>query len=441
MMMVFLGFARLINDLGFGASLVQAKEINASHFSSIFFVNISIGLFLTCIVWFSAPGLAWFFEEPRLTSLAKWMSASFFIGSLGIVQRAKLMRNMQFDLLSVVELSSIFLGGIAAISFAHFGWSAHSIVIQYLVVAIVANGALWMLSSWRPHMNEFSWTSVKELFGFSSGLFGANTFSYLIRNSDNLIVGKFAGTGALGIYTRAYSTMLLPVHQIGRVMTRVMFPAFSKIQDNRQKIKSVYLRIVGTISMFMFPAMLGLCAVAPEFVRSIYGEKWIEVVPILRVLCLVGMVQSINTTVSWIYTSQGRTDLQFYWTLANGIVMIPMFLIGIQWGVMGVAIAYAIRVYTALYWNFSIPGKLIDLRASEVFSAITPQLLISVAMASIVWLVSNAIPDAWPPFAKLGLLVFTGVVLYGSLTFALKTRSFQDLFSLSADFLKNRVAS
>jgi PST family polysaccharide transporter len=412
MMMVFLGFARLINEFGFGSSLVQAKEINDSHLSSTFFLNLAIGVGTTVLVWFSAPLIAEFYKEPKLVDLTRWMSFSFVIGSFAIVQRASLLRNMEYDKLAIVELSSVFVAGAVAICLALFGWGPHALVVQFLVSSLIVNCVLWTMSSWRPSTRHFSIASVSELFGFSAGLFGANTFNFLVRNSDNLLIGKFLGTNALGVYSRAYSTMLLPVRQIGAVLTRVMFPAFSRIQDDQTKIKRVYLKILSSISMFTFPAMLGLCVVAPEFVIAFYGEKWMPVIPVLRVLCLVGMVQSINTTVGWIYASQGRTDLQFYWTLLCGALTVPLFVVGLRWGILGVAIAYAIRVYGTLYFNFSIPGKLIDLHAYEVFQAIAPQFVCATTMAILVFLFSWALPSYLHPFFRFAMLVVAGVTIY-----------------------------
>ncbi len=342
---------------------------------------------------------------------------------------------MNFRKLAITEVSSLAIGGVVAVVMAlqHFG--VYSLVALQLVKTAAFTVLLWVFSAWRPH-RLWDWSAVRELLRFSGSLLGTNILQYWVRSADNLLVGKVAGSDALGLYTRAYSTMLLPVRQIGNVLTRVMFPALARIQDDPARVKRVYLKMVQTIALFTFPAMLGLLAVAPDFVVGVYGQKWRGAIPLLQVLCVVGMLQSVGTTVGWIYTSQGRTDVQLAWSIGASLLTFLAFGIGIFWGAMGVAVAYAVRVASTLYWNFSIPGRLIGLRFSEVLVHVLPQLIMAVGMGLLVFGLSSSLPVGWHSLVRLAVLVPSGAAVYSALLFGFRPRAYRDFVQLLGEQLK-----
>lgn len=411
MIIVFTGFANMFSDLGLGSALVQRQELEERHYTSIFWLNVVAGFLTMCVVILVSPWIANFFDEPRLQPLTMFVSLNFLLGSLNIVQKAKLLRALNFKALALIQNVVTLAAGLAAIAMAFAGYGPFALVCQTLMATAMTVTIMWYMSSWRPQF-RFDRAAVKELWGYSSNLLGANILNYWIRNADNLLIGRYSGSADLGIYTRAYSTMLLPVNQISGVLGRVMFPALSVIQDNKAKVKAIYLRSISYIALVTFPMMLGLFVVAEPFVLALFGPKWEAVIPVLQVLSLVGLIQSINSTVGWIFTSQGRTDWQFWWVLAGGILTFIAFGIGIRWGVMGVSIAYAIRVYGTTYLNYMIPGKLIDMRVWEVFKAIAGATFCSLIMAIAVWLLGGVLPPTWSQFLQLAVLVSFGGIVY-----------------------------
>lgn len=431
MMLVFTGFAQLFNEMGLGAAIVQAKSIEERHLSSAFYVNVLFGLLMALVLFLSAPLVASFFNEPQLVSLTRWMSLNFLIGPLVIVQRSCIMREMNFRKLAITEMISLLVAGIVSILFAVAGFGVYSLVAMLLVKTFIFTLLLWVTSQWTPRW-MFSWSSVRELLGFSGNLLGAQVLNYWVRNADNLLIGKFAGKDALGLYSRAYTTMLLPTRQIQQVLTRVMFPALARIQDDRKRVKAVYLKMIQTISLFSFPAMTGLLTVAPDFVVGVYGPGWSDVTPLLQILCFVGLFQSVSTTSGWIFTSQGRTDVQLKWVIVGGILTFIAFGIGIQWGAKGVAIAYAIRVMATSYWAFSIPGSLIGLKVPEVVSHLFPQLLMALVMGFVVFGFSLLLPQ-WHSLIRLAVLSMAGIIIYASFVVFFKPRAWHDLSELATE--------
>ena len=440
MITVFTGFAAVLVDFGLAAALVQRPTLEERHRSAAFWMNLVAGLLLAGVLSALAPWLAVLYDEPRLRELAPVLSLNFVFSSTGLVQAALLQRAMNFRRLAGIQVVSTIVAGAVAVGAAVAGAGVWSLIVFTLASSLFASSALWLLSDWRPRLTAPG-QAVRELWGFSGNLLGFSVINYWSRNADNLIVGKFAGPAALGIYSRAYYLMLMPLDQISQVVARVMFPALSRIQDDRPRVKRAYLRAVGIIGLLSFPLMAGLFAVAEPFVLTFYGGKWESVVPVLQILCVAGFLQPLGTTVGWIYLSQGRTDLQFRVGLFTNTLTVVSFAIGIHWGVHGVATAYAIRSYALMYVSFAIPGRLIDMRVSEVFRAARGALLAALVMAAVVWGVGAVLPSDWPAPVALVAQTALGFAVYGGLVRAFRLESYRELKAIFRERARREPAA
>ena len=438
MILVVTGFADLFSELGFEAALIQRKSIEERHLSTIFWVNIATGLFLSCTIAIIAPHIAAFYNEPRLEILTILLSANFFIGSLRMVHNAILKRSMNFRKLALIEIATSAIAGGIAIILAFMGYGVWSLVWQVLISTSASVILVWIVSDWRPHF-DFNFSALKELIGFSSNLFGFNIFNYWVRNCDDLLIGKFIGTASLGIYSRAYSLLLMPLSQISATVGRVMFPALSRIQEDKKRVKKIYLKTIGMIALITFPMMLGLLVSAESFVLALFGPKWVEVIPILKIFCLLGLVESIVTTLGWIYTSQGRTDLFLRWSILSGALIIPSILIGIWIGtIMAVTVCYAVTsCVLLLYPAFAIPGRLINMKFSEVFNSVSGILWCSLLMSISVWSLGMILPLEWSHGFKLVTKIMAGIICYLFLIHAFKIKSCVEIKELLREQVRN----
>lgn len=430
MIMVFTGFAGLFSELGLGAALIQKKEIEEHHLSSIFWLNIATGIILTAVVGVIAPVIATFYNEPQLTMLTLVLSATFFIGSFDIVQKAILIRSMNFRILAIVETSAMLIAGICAILLAYLGFGVWSLVWQAIISTTAGVIILWSLSDWKPSL-KFNKDAAKELVGFSGNLLGFNIFGYWARNIDDLLVGKVIGSIGLGIYNRAYHLMLIPLSLISSTLGQVMFPSLSLIQDDKVRVKHIYLRTIAVIAMISFPLMMGLMVVADSFVLVLFGLKWVDVIPILRIFCLIGMIQSIVTTTGWIYNSQGRTDWMFRWGMFTGTAGIVSFIIGVWLGTLkALAYCYAIANILLIYHNFSIPGKLINMTFFDVLQRVAGIFGCAVLMTGGVYLLGLILPPEWPHWQYLIIQVPFGIFLYSMLIHIFKLKAYVEVKEL-----------
>jgi PST family polysaccharide transporter len=313
------------------------------------------------------------------------------------------------------------------------GFGVWSLAVQSLLNRVLRVVLAFSFSRWTPRFH-YSRASIADLFGFSANLFGFNFINYWARNSDNLLVGKFIGSVGLGIYTRAYSLMLLPISQVISVINGVMFPTLASIQDDKPRVKRIYLRAMRMITLVTFPMMAGLFVVAQPFVLTLLGPRWAEDIPILQILCVVGLSQALCNPTGWIYQSQGRTDWMFRWGLAGSGTLVVSIVVGTMLGsVRSVAWAYMIGNLLIFYPCIMIPGKLIDMKVSDVLREVGGAFVCSVIMAALVWAFGRALPAGWPQGAYLAAEVALGGAFYLGLMALISPRILSEIRGLVAE--------
>jgi O-antigen/teichoic acid export membrane protein len=416
---VFSGFALLFGDLGLGAAIVQRRNLEERHLNSAFWINMLAGVVMTALMTGLAPLIASFYNEPRLTWICRAISLQFLLGASTVVQHSLLRREMRFRTLAGVQITSTAVAGVTGLAMAFAGMGVWSLVAQPLCSSLVRVLLFWQVAHWCPSWS-FEFKAGKDLFSFSTYVLGFNIVNYWGRNADNLLVGRFIGAHALGIYSRAYNLMLLPLTHITYVVASVMIPALSTIQADKARVKRSYLKAISVVGLVTFPMMVGFFVTADHLVLALLGQRWAEVLPIFKILCGVGLVQSITATVGWIYQSQGRTDLQFKMGLLGSSGCVVAFLIGIHWGVIGVTWAYCVFSLVAWYPIWAVGGSIVGLSFSEMVKALLPAFVCAIVMGIIVWATEYVLPSWMSHWVSLLLLVPFGVLIYVALVAGFK---------------------
>jgi O-antigen/teichoic acid export membrane protein len=427
MVLVFIGFGTLLADLGLGAALIQRQNVENRHLSSVFWLHAAVGGLLTFVLLAASTLIANFYGKPVLKLMTVLLSFTLFFNSLSTVPRSILMRAMDFRRIFLADTTALFISGLTAVIMAAWGLGILSLVIQSLMLTILSTAIVWKLSDWRP-MFIFDMGALRELSHFSFNLLGFTTLDYFISNADKVLIGRFVGASPLGIYNRAYQLMLLPVTQVSSVVTRVMFPALSVIQDDKAKVRYLYLQATRMIALVAFPVMIGLLVVARPFILSIFGEKWQGVVLILQIFCIAGLEQSIGTTLGWIYTSQGRTDTLFKWAMFAGAVRISSMILGLHWGIVGVAIGYVASGCLFLtYPGWRIAGNLINIRFNDMMRNLAQPFFCAAAMGILVLVEGLMLPPLWPQWLRLAAQTSFGLVVYTALVHLLRITAYKEL--------------
>jgi PST family polysaccharide transporter len=440
MITVLTNFVGVFSEFGLAAALIQRSDLREGHRSSTFWLTLAVGVLLGAGVYAAAPWISAFYDEDRLVPLTHFIAVSFLVASLRVVQAALLNREMRFRAIGSIEIAATLVGGGVGIAMALAGYGVWSLVAQLLAIGVAEAVGFWVASGWRPRL-QFDTAAVRELMPYSLNFMGFSVVNYWVRNADNLLIGRFVGSVGLGIYDRAYRTMLLPLTHGSGLMSRVMFPALSRIQTDRGAVKRLYVRAIRSISLVTFPLMIGLLVAADVFVATLFGPKWAEVVPVLRVLCLVGLLQSVSSTTGWLYQSQGKTDVLLRWGLFSGAVTVVAFGIGVHWGFMGVAVAYVIRTVLLTPLSFAIPGRFVGLRLGEVTSALAGTLACASAMGAAIALARTALPTGFPVQASLALQIVGGIACYAAIVIAVRLEAYRDTLRAVQNYWSSRSSA
>ncbi|MDI7258438.1 MAG: MOP flippase family protein [Thermodesulfobacteriota bacterium] len=384
--LMFITLASILNDMGLSAAIIQRQNITEEHLSTMFYVNIATGFFLTITMIVAASLVANFFQKEILRPILTVLSVNFIINSLGMIQRSLLEKQLEFFKIAVVDTISLFLSAVIGIGLAVIGQGVWSLVWQFLSYIVGSTVLLWTLGVWRPQL-IFKIEKLKELFGFGLNLVGSNLVSYG-RSLDTFLIGKFLGPAQLGYYSMAQRMVNFPLENVSSVVTRVLFPAFSKIQGDKELSRASYLKTVEYISFFTFPMMAGLFVIAPEMVRVVFGMKWESIIILIQIICFTGL-KSIGTTTGIIYLGNGRADIAFRLEMIYTSLLCIAIGIGLMWGAVGVAAGYT--AVTIIFWPIShyFANRIIGLSMRQFFSTFGPVSFASVLMLIILILLKT----------------------------------------------------
>jgi PST family polysaccharide transporter len=272
--LVVVGISLIFSQLGVGPAIVQRQELEARHEDAAFWVSLAFGVICAGLLWGLSPTIAALMKMPSLAGVLAVLSIVFPIAAMAVVPESLLQRNLRFDVLARAELISFVAGsGVVSISCAAAGQGVWSIVLGYLVQSILRSLLVIGFYGWRTP-GRFCANAFKDLLAFSGGVTFARVANYLATNGDKLVVGRVLGESALGFYGRAYQIMVAPANLIGQVIEKVLFPALSKAQDDRQKLGRAYCQGMRFLGLVMIPMGIAISVVAHELIVVILGAKW-----------------------------------------------------------------------------------------------------------------------------------------------------------------------
>lgn len=415
MVLVFTAFANNIADMGLGASIIQRSTLSDRHLNSVFWLNVVTGMALTALFALAAPLIARFYDEPQLRLLSAVIGLNFFLGSLNVVQVSLLDRALNFRAKFWIEIVSSLVSGIVALTLAFSGAGVWSLVGQTLTQTAVRVVMMWGQSSWRPALS-FDVSAIRELMRFGGHLMGFGALMYWAMNVNKLVIGRWMGSAALGIYSLADKLMRLPFFNISDVTTTVMFPALSSIQHEPDAVRRAYLRGSRMIALLTFPMMIALGVLAEPAVLVVYGSKWRESIVVLQLLCCAGIVLATYNTSGWLFLSQGRTDILFRLGIYSTVVRALGVLIGARWGLIGVASAYVVGSYVFIWYpTWSRAGRLVSLGFGTLLRNLAGPFACAASMGVLLWCSDRWVFGGWIIGMRLAIQMALGALVYAGL--------------------------
>jgi PST family polysaccharide transporter len=427
MIAVVTGFAAATTDLGFGAAIIQRKELDSEQVNSAFWVSLALGCVIAILAAMTAEPVAAFFGNSKLVGLMRLASIDFIFSSIIVVPRAILLRNLEVRSTVLVDSLGVTIGiGISLVAalFIRGAWP----LVMGPIAGHAATAAMYLfVGQWRPRL-DLDIRSLRSLAHVGLYLTGFTIVNYWARNFDNLIVGKWLGAEQLAFYARAYSLMLLPISFVAGSLGDTIISALSQLQDDRQRCRSLYLRAQRGSTFIVFPAMLGLSILAEPFVETIFGAQWLPMTPTLRILALVSLLQIVSHPTGWIYISQGQTRLMFRWVLIASTVLLPGIYAGALSGsAASVAAGYGLASCIVMYPCLWIAGRLIELSVEVIVFNVMPSVVCAVAMAIPVWSMLQLLRPSVPAPVVLIACTVLGVIVYLGIAMVAKIRALDDI--------------
>lgn len=419
MIMVVIGFAQLFADMGISNAIIYRQDATREELSSLYWLNILAGVVVFFVVCGGCPLITAFYHEPRLSNLIYLSSLIFLITPFGQQFQILLQKELRFNQLAKIEIISSFVNSSTAITLAIGGMGVFSLIWGQLAGTSfrVLLLSWWGWGNWRPRLH-FATQNLKGYISFGLYQMGEKTVNYFNSNLDYLLIGFLLGAKALGYYTLAYNLVLRPLQMINPVITRVAFPVFSKMQNETDRLKRGYLKVLQLLSTVNFPMMAGLAVVAPIAVPVIFGEQWVPSIILIQILTIVGLLRSTGNPVGSLLLSKGRADLGFKWNLALMITQIPGLYIGAKFGgTIGVAIAFAILMCVYSVFNYFILIRtLLGPCLHEYIASMWPSFWMS-GMMAIAVLFPGIFLQNMPELLILIMQVLCGTAVYLGLMF------------------------
>lgn len=408
--LIAIQYLDVMNGFGVESAVIARRDKVEQAANAAFLVSMGSSAVLYCLAWFSAPAIAAFFDAEEVTTLFRVLALGLFLNAAGSVPSAMIQREMRFKTKLVPDITSSVMKGAASIGFAGFGYGAWSLIWGQIAGGIVASILFWILAGWRPTL-LFDREVTREVMGYGSHMIAVGVFGALVGNVDYLIVGRVLGAAALGYYTLAYRVPDLIVRSTVLVIARVGFPFLSRLQSDRKELRSVYFSLLRYVSLFTFPAGVGLALIAPLFIRTFYTERWEPSIVVMQFIAIAVAISSIGYLPGIIYKSINRPDILTKIAPVRAVLVIAVLAIAVGWDIAGVAIGTVVVELITVALNTAIISRILHFRAWEMLRAITPALAASSVMA----LVFVSVLLALEPEGFVGMVM---LILVGGMSYA-----------------------
>lgn len=417
---IFLAFMQIFLQQGFAQSLIQRQDLEPDHIDTAFWTNLAIGACLTGFGLIAAGWVAAQFQQPQLVPILQVLSLLFLITACGNVQQALLERAFNFRATATRALAATLVGGVAGIGLALTGFGVWSLVGQQVIQELIGTLVLWQASDWRPRF-KVSLPHFWQLFHFGMPILGFNFLNFLNSRADDLLIGYFLGAAPLGYYSIAYRILGVMQQLLVQTSQQIALPTFSRLQSDLEQFRQAFYTATQLTSLIAFPAFLGVLALAPELVVMLFGEQWIPSIPVLQVLSLAGIFQSISFFKSSVFMAMGKPSWSLWLSLLTVVLNLIGFSIAVRWGIVAVAAAFVIRGYLVFPIGQWAVSRLIHVPVLTYIKQFTAPLVSAIMMTGFVVFIKNWLLGITSAYilvvsisALLGALLYIGLIRFSS---------------------------
>lgn len=343
------GLGQAFADLGLSEATIQRQDITHEQVTALFWINVAIGLGLMLLTIGLAPVLVWFYREPRLKTLTLVLSLTFLIGGLRVQHNALLQRQMRFGEIATRDVVGVAIAVITSIALAWRGAGYWAIVAYPLTFNFIQVMLTWIMVRWLPGPPRRS-AQVRSLVAFGGNVAGSYVVNYLNRSADNVLVGWYWGASPLGLYSRAYNLLLMPVRQLNAPLSTIMVPTFSRLQNDPERFARYYLRTVNLITWITTPLFSFLIVASEPVIRLVLGKKWLAAAPVFEILAIAALAQMLFNPTIWLFVSRGQSRRMLKLSLVLTPIFIASYILGLPFGIKGVALSSSLVFVGIFPW-------------------------------------------------------------------------------------------
>ena len=372
---IFTAIAGNLQSSGFSTALINEKQPTAQQYNSVFWFNILMGGLLYVILFCSAPLIAWFFHQPRLINLSRFIFLSFFISSFGISTNAYMVKNMMNREITIVNLTALVISGSVAILMAINDMAYWSLAWQQVVNSTILIIGRFYYVKWKPSIN-FTFDYIRQTFSFSMKILVTMIVNTVNQNMLTVIFGRlFRDARVVGNFFQAYKWDSMAFQTVGGMVGQVAQPVLVSVRDEKDREQQVFRKMLRFTSFLSFPALFGLALVAREFILCTIGWKWIECVPLLQILCISGAFMPVYTLYQNLIISHGRSDINMWLNIGQIALQLGVILAFYQQGITTMVMAYTtFNILWLLMWMI-FAKRIIGLRIVDTAKDMLPFVL------------------------------------------------------------------
>jgi PST family polysaccharide transporter len=336
-----MGFLLIFQDLGLNQATVQSESISNNQLDALFWLSVLVSATIAGVMLAISPGVAFFYHDIRAGYITAAFSLNVLIGGAALQHAALLTRRMSFGVAAAIDIATSTTAFLATVAFAFFVRSYWSIWLGAVVSICVSTSSLWIFVDWRPRF-KFGFADSRNLIRFGANVTIFNLANFMHRNADNLMIARSWGAYQLGLYDRAYKLMTFPMQTINSPLSRVMIPILSRLRAEPQRLRRTYLLAIRAVLTVSVPGMAVAASISDRLVPFLLGNRWAAAGPIFFWLSLASLSSPLSNATGWLFISCGKTQAYARWGVFNACVTVTAFFVGLPWGAVGVARAYAI---------------------------------------------------------------------------------------------------
>lgn len=421
--LVYITYAETVGDLGTGVALIYWPNRRDDAAQVTFIVNVAMGLFWSITTFFLAPHIAAFFKNPDATAIVQVLSLSFLIKFLGNTHDALAQKDLRFRARLVPEVGLALVKAAISIALAAAGFGAWSMVWGHLGGITVWTIGSWLIVRWRPRA-YLPRDLLRPMLGYGRGIVGVNMLAAVVHHADLAVVGRMLGATALGLFQIADKIPEACITVVIWVVSKVLFPAFARLQSSVDQLRGAYLKALNYVSLVTIPIAAGLFFVADPLVRLFFGPQWLAAIPLMRWLAIYSGVRSLGTQAGDVLKATGRTGMLTLLAVVKAAVLIPALILAARSGLEAVARTEALVTAAIVMMNIGIVMRQLRFGLFDLFRALRPSLLAGLAMSAVCLPLQSVDAD---PETRLILIVAAGAAAYALMLFIADRRLFLEV--------------